>query len=438
MAWKRSGVRIPYSPPITLRTLMQRTRTIQLAIPSLYPEGRLMPASCKILCFFVGLVFAASAWGSNPERQIETQPPIELSAPAGTPMFLDGFFPVGVFSQPAESFGKWKSRGINTILEVPQGHDPVAWDHAAQAAGIKIIRRPLANPRDDIGRRDLLAWSHWDEPDASGRIFEWTPLFERTFAEWRRIDPSRKVFLNFAGPDISWFTAREDEYSRRYASHYPRLIATADWIANDLYPSGGWLNPGHQGRIGDVRLIAEPIKAIRRMTDKPQFAFIEASEIERGNVAGARCPTPEEMRAQIWYAIVHGVRGLFYFPAVVGTRGFRFDGAPPEIVAEMTRQNSLLGRLGPVLQGPIDPPEIGIEVPPPLEAGWRRASGAGLFIVVNPTRDRVSGASMSLTGLPKASRASVLDSARALPIRGGRLEDDFAPLAVHLYIVPAP
>ncbi len=278
-------------------------------------------------------------------------------------LFLNGVFPIGVFSQPEQSFAKWKARGINTILETPQGHDPLSWDRAAQTAGLYVIRRPMQNPRQDIGRKDLLAWSHWDEPDAAGRIVEWTPMFEKTAAEWRAIDPNRKIFINFAGPDLSWFTTRNDAYSKNYASHYPRLIASADWMANDLYPCGGWLNQSHAPRRGDITLLGEPIKILKGLTSKPQFAFIEASEIERGNVAGARCPTAAEFRAEIWYAITQGVRGLFYFPAVVGKSGFQFDGAPAAIVSEMTKQNAVISKIAPFCKQRLIRP--GSE-PPPL------------------------------------------------------------------------
>lgn len=316
----------------------------------------------------------------------EPQGPKPVASPsAGDELFLEGFFPIGVFSQPADSFAKWKSRGINTVLEVPMRHDAAAWDKAARSAGLKVIRRPAADPKSDIGRKDLLAWSHWDEPDAAGRIIEWTPLFEKTYAEWKRIDPNRKVFINFAGPDLSWFTQRSDSYSKNYASYYPRLIASADWIANDLYPCGGWLNDAHKARRGDVTLIAEPLKILRQMTPKPLFAFIELSEIEAGNVAGARCPTPAEVRAEIWLAIIHGARGLFYFPAVVGKNGFQFDGAPGPVVEEMTRQNAMIQKLAPALQGPVDPPALQPKVPAPLQAGWRKTSTGWLLIVVNPT-----------------------------------------------------
>ncbi|HMO15824.1 MAG TPA: hypothetical protein PKA76_05130 [Pirellulaceae bacterium] len=348
--------------------------------------------------------------------------------------FLDGFFPIGVFSQPADSMKKWRERGINTFLETPQNHDPIEWDRAAQRNGLRIIRRPLPNPRDDIGRKDLLAWSHWDEPDAAGRIFEWTPLFERTYAEWQRIDPQRKIFINFAGPDISWFTARDDEYSRNYAAHYPRLIATADWIANDIYPCAGWLNRAHESRRGDVTLITEPIKVIRTLTGKPQFAFIETSEIEHGNVAGARCPTPGEVRAQIWLAIIHGVRGLFYFPAVVGTNGFQFDGTPPEVVDELKLQNAILTELSSILQGPINPKNANVIIPAPLQAGWRIERKRIYIFVVNPTSQPQPAVPIRVDATSAIKVCEQHGSSRKLSVTENQWHDEFAPFGVNIYL----
>jgi hypothetical protein len=366
----------------------------------------------------------------------ESEPRASLLPESADSLFLNGVFPIGVFSQPQESFEKWKSRGINTILETPQGHDPNAWDKAARSAGLFVIRRPLANPRDDIGRTDLLAWSHWDEPDAAGRIAEWTPMFERTAAEWRAIDPKRRIFINFAGPDLSWFAVRSDAYSKNYASYYPRLIATADWVANDLYPSGGWLNQAHAPRRGDITLLGEPIKILRGMTDKPQFAFIEASEVELGNVPGARCPTKDEFRAQIWYAITQGVRGLFYFPAVVGKSGFRFDGAPPEIVFEMTKQNAVIKSIAPLLQSEINPSSIGVEVPAGVSAAWRKGKDSALVILVNTTRQAIPKARVVLRGIGAASSAQSIADGRKLVIDQGVISDDLEPLGVRVLLVP--
>lgn len=360
---------------------------------------------------------------------------------SATNLFLGGFFPIGVFAQPQESFAKWKGRGINTILENPSGSDRVSWDSAARSAGLRVIRRPLYenNPAADIGNTNLLAWSHYDEPDAAGRIFTWTPMFETTYASWRSIDPTRTIFINFAGPDLSYFCSHTDTYSTNYASYYPRLIATADWIANDLYPCAGWLNTDHAPRRGDVTLIGEPIRILktdaRLRTTKPQFCFIETSEIEYGNVAGARCPTASEVRAEIWYAIICGVRGLFYFPAVVGVNGFQFDGTPAAIVTEMTNQNATVTQLAPVLQGTVNPPEIGVTAASPLAAGWRKTSDASYFFVLNTRSNAVAGATVRFTGIGDATNATVLKESRSVTLAGGTLTDSFASYAVHIYVV---
>ena len=357
----------------------------------------------------------------------------EQAKPTNThDLFLDGLFPIGVFSQPEQSFAKWKSRGINTILETPQGHDPVSWDKAAQATGLYVIRRPMQNPRQDIGRKNLLAWSHWDEPDAAGRIAEWTPMFERTAAEWRAIDPNRKIFINFAGPDLSWFTTLNDAYSKNYASHYPRLIRTADWIANDLYPCGGWLNQAHARRRGDITLLGEPIKILKGLTSKPQFAFIEASEIEQGNVPGARCPTAAEFKAEIWYALTQGVRGIFYFPAVVGKSGFQFDGSPNEIVQEMSRQNATLAKLAPLLQSEIDPPGLRVTAPTGIASGWRKRGQEILLILVNTRNQGFDNSEVSFGGLESATSGVVVNDSTTITLAGGKARISFEPYGVKL------
>ncbi|MEI7577921.1 MAG: hypothetical protein WCK51_13600 [Armatimonadota bacterium] len=290
----------------------------------------------------------------------------------------------------------------------------------------------MQNPRQDIGRKDLLAWSHWDEPDAAGRIAEWTPMFEKTAAEWRAIDPNRKIFINFAGPDLSWFTQLGDAYSKKYASYYPRLIASADWIANDLYPCGGWLNQSQTRRRGDITLLGEPIRILKGLTSKPQFAFIEASEIERGNVEGARCPSVAEFRAEIWYALTQGVRGIFYFPAVVGKSGFQFDGAPSDIVSEMSKQNAIIARIDRLLQSEVDPSGLKAATPPGVIAGWRRRGREILLILVNTRAQTVAETDISLAGLGNVTSANSLIDGKSTTVTSGKLRTSFAALGVQV------
>jgi len=79
-----------------------------------------------------------------------------MAAPAD----LTTFFPIGVAQQPTNRFVTWKDRGINTLVDVPEGHSLEGWSAAAIQQGLYMIRRPNANPSADIGNANLLAWAH--------------------------------------------------------------------------------------------------------------------------------------------------------------------------------------------------------------------------------------------------------------------------------------
>src|SRR5688572_19403792 len=48
----------------------------------------------------------------------------------------DDFFPIAVWQQPTNSFSKWKSRGVNTLMGVPMGNDADAWATSAISNGL--------------------------------------------------------------------------------------------------------------------------------------------------------------------------------------------------------------------------------------------------------------------------------------------------------------
>src|SRR5215208_2204697 len=87
---------------------------------------------------------------------------------AGAVNVPDSFFPIGVWSQPINTFDKWQSRGINTVInyEPYGGQDSIdAWSNAANAHNFYQVRQPRANPANDLNETRLLAWMHADEPD---------------------------------------------------------------------------------------------------------------------------------------------------------------------------------------------------------------------------------------------------------------------------------
>jgi hypothetical protein len=353
----------------------------------------------------------------------------------GNGLFLNGFFLIGTYMPGADEFQKWKSRGVNTVVEENGWVDEsqgqtlqkmmTEWQNAAVKLGLKEIRRPMPNPADDIGNTDLLAWMQEDEPDAYGNAESNLPICQQKYADWKAIDPTRPVYINFGGSDVMSNTT-----SREVAT-YKALIAASDWVSNDRYPVTGYLNEG--ATRNDLTLVGEPMDRIRGWTDKPQFCYIETSSQQF--VSGARGVTPAELRAEIWLAIVHGVRGYVFFPQVVGGNNTSNDGTPDDVAAEMTIQNGVVAQLAPVLQGEINPPSLGATVPAPLQVAWRSAPDGNYFIVVNPVGTAMASASITLTGVGAATSATVFNGSRQVALAGGSFTDSFGPFAVNIYVV---
>src|SRR3954453_6211070 len=64
-------------------------------------------------------------------------------------------------------------------------------------------------------------------------------------------------------------------------------------------------------------------------------------------------PSAAQVRAEVWMALIHGARGIFYFvhefePNFREDAIFRY----PDIVEEVTRTNQLIKSLAPVLKSP--------------------------------------------------------------------------------------
>jgi hypothetical protein len=300
----------------------------------------------------------------------------------------------------------------------------------------------MPNPADDVGNTTLLAWDQMDEPQGSGAGLNNLASCVANYQQWKAVDPSRPVFLNFAGVDAagaltgpkpSWCTDATGGCSLE-SNHLDYINGALDWVSNDVYPCSGYLPD--ESRRCDPSYIGDPIDRIRSWTDKPQFAFIETS-YQKFVPQSTRGPTKDEVRAEIWVAIVHGVRGYTFFPQVVPADGIGAtnDGTPGDVAAELTIQNSIVTQLATVLQGSINPTTLGASVPKPLQAGWRDTSTKKYFFVVNTKIDTLTNASITLSGVDTATSASVFNESRTVTLNNGTLADTFGPFAVHIYLV---
>lgn len=345
---------------------------------------------------------------------------VQFSSSSSLSDDLSNFFPLGVWIVPTYDFDKWKSRGANTLIHHPYGSDLASWDEAARQKGLKVISGSSATANPPSNK---IAYIHQDEPDG---IFQQVPYatLQQNYNQMKSIDPDTNVLINFIG-DLNQYDLQTGEGGPDW---YRKYIAAADWVSADQYP----INKGRP-----ITELGVTIDKLRSWTDKPVFAFIETGEYDTvSNQNPGPGPTPGQLRAEVWSAIVHGVRGLYYFPQRVDSTGFQFDVTPPEVAAEITKQNNLVTSLTSVLQqGEINPSGMGASVSSGLEVGWRNHSSGKYFFVVNLTGSIKNNQTISLNGIGGASSVEVYQENRSVSISGSSITDNFGPYDVHIYRV---
>lgn len=329
------------------------------------------------------------------------------------------FFPIGAWVPPAYDFAKWKGRNVNTMVGVTQDFE--TWNAEANRLGLHMIRKPRPNPADDSKESLLLAWAHDDEPDG---IFSQVPYtqIQTRYDNWKRVDATRNVFINFVG-DLNQYDLVTGESGDAW---YKKYVAGADWISADSYPVNNRQN------ISKLGVTVDHLKSLAG--SKPVFAFIETADIDPTKDGPG--PTPDELRAEIWEVIIHGVRGIFYFPEQVGNGiPFLYDNTPADVAAEMTKQNATITQLAGVLQGAINPSSVNATVLAPLEVAWRSDPSGKYFFVLNLSNTTRNSQTITLSGIGAATVATVYGENRSTPISGGKISDNFGPYAVHIYQV---
>lgn len=334
-------------------------------------------------------------------------------------------FIIGVWYQPTGSFPGWKSRGINTLIGYEsENHRTTVddWTGTAVDNGLFMIRQPHPHIQDDVGEPYLLAWLHADEPDVRKPPADPEEL-AAIYAEWKKADPKKPIFLNVSGGNVLFHKVPEETYRAYFKS--------ADWVGNDFYPVTGWADAKLMPKVGQI------IDTLREWSGgKPQLAFIESSP-QHLTWTPRDTPgvTPDQFRGEIWDAVIHGARGICYFPQQIGG-GFKYDNTPPEVSAEMTVQNKLLTELSPVLASEPNPAGISAAAPPPIETTVRKGPDGNIYVfALNLSPDSQKAKTVKLTGVKIDATKPLHEPSSSLIASKNELTDDFAAFQLHIYVV---
>ena len=320
------------------------------------------------------------------------------SPPAGTvtgsvadgAMLVDGqpFFPILLWGQ-CPSYDPLLAIGIDVFMNNPCGgiEGQVA---ALGGKGLSVAEAPGASGEGVIG-------SYYpDEADAHGYTGANLPA-----AQGLRFLTLTNHFYSAAAPLPAG------------KGMYPGLVAKADVVGFDLYPLQVWCR---RDALPDVATAQRQLVALA--PGKPTFQWIETTHMQCPFGDPALAVTPATVRAESWLALVGGAHGLGFFP--IGWTG--------DVSGALAQMGHDIQALGPVLLAPAAP----VSADGPVEATARSFGGAFYVFAVNPTYAPVSATirAPGLDGRP----LQVLGENRAVTPKDGAFTDDFAPLAVHLYV----
>ena len=381
-----------------------------------------------LLPLAAGLLIAP-AMGSEPSAG--TNPP---KWARGLPNRPD-YFPIGVWLQAPRNAARFKAAGINLYVALWQG--PTEEQLAElKAADMPVICAQNKSALALIADPTIVGWMHDDEPDNAQSLGEgkgYGPPVPpaRIVADYQRMhdaDPTRPVMLNL-GQAVAWDNWIGRGVRSRHPEDYPEYVQGCDLASFDIYPAVHD-NPEVAGKL---EFVAQGVKRLVGWTGgaKPVWACIECTHISNPDAK----PTPDQVRSEVWMAIIHGARGLVYFVHEFKPQ-FKEAGLldDPPMLEAVTQINRQIRELAPVINGPDH--NAGVRVTSSVEPAsisfLARQHEHRLYLFAVNTSNKATHGVFRLSA-PSSPKLDVLSENRILAPHENGFEDDFAPYEVHLY-----
>jgi hypothetical protein len=300
----------------------------------------------------------------------------------------------------------------------------------------------------------VLMWQWADEPDGGGATNCASPTEVRSWTRvCHRYDTNHPHAVNLTAyawaRDGAWYTLHCGDYSYLYGSdwHGGEKQLVGDIIGFDFYPIE--FATKIPEKFGDLQVNFETMaKALDRLVEWnhnlcPIFSWNEPCDLNPDTDGDGFAdghlyspylwtppPTSEELWAEYWLKIIHGVKGFnlhpFFDPA-----GTSFPPYNHQTMAKFIKWMEALkhGILGAEYTG-----KVYCEV---LSGGridiMAKTSMDTLFLVSGNLRKEQEKARFHLNSLRPAQQVTVYGEDRIIPAQDGYFDDDFDALAVHIY-----
>lgn len=270
------------------------------------------------------------------------------------------FFPIAVWVQNPSDAIAYKSNGINMYVGIHQGLDQEKLD-LLKKADMKVIAHQNDFGRNNLNEPLIYAWMHGDEPDNAqwnADKNKYDPCIdpEKIIEDYNQLklsDPTRPVYLNLGrGVAVNNWVGRGECTGNidMYKISNNGYLKGCDIASFDVYPVNS-----HEKEVREnLWYVAKGIDNLLEWSDysKPAWCWIETTRIgEEG--FGSRKPTPEEVKSQVWMALIHGASGVGYF-----CHSFAKPSDPAAflhdevMISAMKKVNMQITELAPVLNSP--------------------------------------------------------------------------------------
>ena len=357
-------------------------------------------------------------------------------------------FPIAVWLQSPRNAAKYQSIGINLYVGLWNG--PTAEQLSAlEKAGMPVICMQNAEGLKPRWQREIVGWMLDDEPDNAQSLGQGkgygppiTPqaVLER-YKAVKANDAGRPVLLNL-GQGVAW----DGWYGRGVRSNhpedYPQYVLAGDIVSFDIYPAV------HDRKevAGKLWYVGRGTQRLAQWADgarpegqkpvgqkpaghKPVWTCIECTHISNAAVK----PTPEQVRAEVWMAIIHGARGIVYFSHQFEPRfveaGLLEDA---QMMAAVGRLNGQIQELAPIINS-AEPAELAkVQSAPqaPVAIMTRRQGSEAVVFAVGMS-EATTKATFSLGGA--TGRVEVIGEGRTLEAEDGTWTDEFRGYEAHVY-----